>query len=265
MNFSDYIIKAFERSVFMGSVTIIFIIPLLALALMGSSLIGAVTGGDRTAVVLPYEPEKGIVWECDIPIGPVELVETEVDGTTQVFYFRSTWGTDMVGYFGDLAKQIITKDYSKQEYTYGYLYKITFTDANGNELKYYAETNMNFDSIYIDTVNIYAPGEYYAFDYTVTAQQPLEGEYGWYNQDYTYRTEHYKAEYSPTKTFTIVHTDEIESDKEYYYSVEYGLIDGYKRENETVNIKYKITDGEVEILEENQKITQNTTDNVAEP
>lgn len=240
----------------MGSVTIIVIIPLFFLILIGSSLIGAVTGGDRTQVVLPYEPEKGIVWECDVPDETVELVETEIDGKTQIFSFKSTNGMEMVALFAELAKGLITKDYPETEYSYGDIYKITFTDANGNELIYYAESELDLESIYIDTLKIYSPDEYFAFDYTVTAQQPIEGEYGWYNQDYTFRTEHYKAEHSPSKTFTIVHTDEIQEGEDYYYAVEYGLIDGYKSENETVKIKYKITDGKVEILEENRYITE---------
>ena len=241
----------------MGSVTIIVIIPLFLILFIGSSLIGAVTGGDRTQVVLPYEPEKGIVWECDVPDSPVELVETEIDGKTQVFYFKSNKLMDLVKSFGEIAKSLITDVYSEYEYTYGDIYKITFTDANGNEQIYYAESELNPKSIYIETPKIYSPDEYVAFDYTVTAQQPLEGEYGWYNQDYSFRTEHYKAEYSPERTLTIVHTaDDIAEGEEYYYEVEYGLIDNYKAENETVSIKYVINDGEVEILEEKQSIAQ---------
>lgn len=241
----------------MGSVTIIVIIPLFLILFAGSSLIGAVTGGDRTQVVLPYEPEKGIVWECDVPDETVELVETEVNGNTQIFRFRSTQTKDLIAYFGELAKGLITDVYPEHEYTYGDIYKITFTDANGNEQIYYAEPNLDLESIYIDTLKIYAPDEYFTFDYTVTAQKPIEGEYGWYNQDYSFRTEHYKAEYSPERTLTIVHTsDDIAEGEEYYYSVEYGFIDGYQRENETVSIKYVITDGKVEILEENHNITE---------
>ncbi len=234
----------------MGSVTIIIIIPLFFLFVIASSLIGGITGGDRTEIVLPYEPEKGIVWECDVQKGPIELVETEIDGKTQVFYFKSTMSMGMVKTFADLAKQLITKEYTDYEYSYGDFYKITFTDENGNEQKYYAEAELNTDSIYIDIAKIYAPGEYYAFDYTVTAQQPIEGEYGWYNDDYSFRTEHYEADYSPTRTLTIVHT--YVNDDEYRYSVEYGPIDGSRKETEHVNIRYKIIDGEVEILEEEQ-------------
>ena len=241
----------------MGSVTIIVIIPLFFIILVGSSLIGAVTGGDRTQVVLPYEPENGIVWECDVPDSPVELVETEINGKTQIFWFRSTKAEDMLEVFGELAKEFITKDYSENEYTYGEIYKIIFTDANGNEQIYYAESNHNSESLYFDVLKIYSPDEYYAFDYTVTAQQPIEGEYGWYNRMYEFRTEHYKAEYLPERTLTIIHTaDDIAEGEEYYYSVEYGLIDGYEKESETVSIKYVINNGEVEILEENHHIAE---------
>lgn len=241
----------------MGSVTIIVIIPLFFIMLLASSLIGAVTGGDRTEVVLPYEPEKGIIWDCDVPDETVELVETEIDGNTQVFFFKSNSGMEMLGYFADIAKELITKDYSDPKYTYGDLHKITFTDANGNEQIYYAESELNTESIYIDTLKIYAPDEYYAFDYTVTAQQPIEGEYGWFNKDHSFRTEYYKADYSPARTFTIVHTGDIENDEEYYYLMGYGPIDGFEKTTEYVVIKYKFTNGEHEIFEEKHVTSQN--------
>ncbi len=240
----------------MGSVTIIVIIPLAVILILASSLIGAITGGDRTEVVLPYEPEKGIVWDCDIPIGHVKLVETEIDGETQVFYFKSTHALDVAKSFVDIAKSIITKEYNEYEYTYGECYKIIFTDQNGNEQIYYADSYSNSDSIYFDLVKIYSPDEYFAFDYTFTAQQPIEGEYGWYNQFSTDRTVYYKPEPSPTKTVTIIHTNGIKDGAEYYYEIEYGPLDGYKRETEFVKLKYTITDGEVEILEENHVVKE---------
>lgn len=245
----------------MGSVAIIIIIPLFLIFFAVSSVIGAVTGGDRTQVVMPYEPEKGIVWECDIQEGtPIELVETEIDGEKQIFYFKSTAIKDMVSVFADLAKDLITKEYSDPEYSYGEYYRVTFTDKNGNEQKYYAESQTEPESIYFDKAVFYAPDEYFAFDYTVTAKQPLEGEYGWYNQDSEYCTEFYKAEYSPTRTVTIVHAgDDFESNEDYYsYWIEYGPIDAYKRETEFVKMKYRIVDGEAEILEEIHEIKENT-------
>lgn len=243
----------------MGSVTIIVIIPIAVILILVSSLIGSITGGDRTQVVLPYEPEKGIVWECDVQDDtPIELVETEIDGEKQIFHFKSNFSMDMVRHFADIAKDLITKEYSDTEWSYGEYYRVTFTDENGNEQKYYAETQTDTESIYFDRAVFYAPDEYFAFDYTVTAQQPIEGEYGWYNQDSEHRTEFYKAEFSPTRTVTIIHAgDDFESNEEYYnYWIEYGPIDGYKSETESVAMKYRIVDGEVEIIEEIQKIKE---------
>ena len=244
----------------MGSVTIIVILPLFIILILGSSLIGEITGGDRTQVVMPYEPEKGIVWECDIQDGtPIELVETEIDGEKQIFHFKSNSAMDMVSGFAELAKGLITKEYSEYEHSYGEYYRVVFTDENDNEQKYYAESEVDTESIYFDKAVFYAPDEYFAFDYTVTAQQPIEGEYGWYNQDSEYRTEFYKADYSPTRTVTIVHAgdDYFESDEEYYnYWIEYGPIDNYNRETESVKMKYRIVDGEVEIFEEKHTLTE---------
>lgn len=237
----------------MGSITIIVIIPLAIILLACSSVIGDITGGDKTKVVLPYEPEKGIVWECDIPIGPVELVESEIDGKTQVFYFESTFGKELIEELAGIVKNIITKeDPPDYEVKFGEAYEIIFTDKNGNEQKHYALCNTNTDSIYLDTVSIYAPDEYYAFDYTVTAQQPVEGEYFWFNDNNPRRTECFEPDYSSTKTFTLVHINEfIDSEKEYYYPMEYGYIDEHNEihASEHVTIRYKITDGSLEILE----------------
>lgn len=248
----------------MGSVTIIIIIPLFLIYFAFSSVIGAVTGIDKTEVVLPYEPEKGIVWECDIQDDtPVELVETKIDGEKQIFIFKSDGIKDMIEHFADIAKDLITKEpLDDPEYSYGHYFRITFTDENGNEKIYYAESELGDESkLLYDKAVIYSPDEYFAFDYTVTAQQPLEGEYGWYLQGRSNScAEYYKADCSPTKTVTIVLADEyLDSDKENYeYWFEYGSIDANEKENESVKITYRIVDGEVEILEEIQKIKENT-------
>lgn len=242
----------------MGSITIIVIIPLAIILLACSSVIGDITGGDKTKVVLPYEPEKGIVWECDIPIGPVELVETEIDGKTQVFYFESTFGKDLLEHFAGIAKSIITKeDPPEFEDKFGDMYKILFTDKNGNTQKYYAEHKVETDSIYPDMVEIYAPDEYYSFDYTVTAQQPVEGEYFWFNEMQSSSTECFLPEYSPEKTFTIVLTDNFENGEEHFYNMCYGYFDySNPKTVEYVTIRYKITDGNLEILEEKSGINE---------
>jgi hypothetical protein len=121
----------------MGSVTIIVIIPIAIILILASSLVGSITGGDRTQVVLPYEPEKGIVWECDVQdYTPIELVDTEIDGNKQIFYFKSTFSMDMVRYFAGIAKDLITKEDPDPEYSYGEYYTVTFTDENGNERRF---------------------------------------------------------------------------------------------------------------------------------
>lgn len=248
----------------MGSVTIIFIIPLFLIYFAFSSVIGAVTGIDKTEVVLPYEPEKGIVWECDIQDDtPVELVETKIDGEKQIFIFKSDGIKDMIDYFADLAKDVITREpLDSWEYTYGHYFRITFTDKNGNEKIYYAESELDDNSKLIYTkVVIYPPEEYFAFDHTVTAKQPLEGEYGWYLQGHNDScAEYYKADCSPTRTVTIILADEyLDSAKENYeYWFEYGSIDANEKEKESVKITYRIVDGEAEILEEIHEIKENT-------
>lgn len=248
----------------MGSVTIIFLFPLFLIYFAVSSVIGSVTGVDKTEVVLPYEPEKGIVWECDIQEdSPIELVETRIDGEKQIFVFKSDGINDAIDYFSDMAKDVITKEpLDNWEYTYGHYFRITFTDKNGNEKIYYAESVLGDGSkLLFVRVEIYSPDEYFAFDHTVTAQQPLEGEYGWYLLGHSnLSAEHYKADCSPTKTVTIVLAGEFFKGYEeiYEYWFEYGSIDAKEKEKESVMIKYRIVDGEVEILEETHEIKETT-------
>lgn len=241
----------------MGSVTIIFIIPVMLILFLASSLIGTVTGGDRTEIVLPYEPEKGIVWECDIPMGGAKVVKTEIDGNEQIFYFKGTFTDTMLTFAKDFIGAIRDDSYVFQyEKTYGQVYEILFTDKNGNELKYYAKEKLTEeDSIYSDMVDIYAPGEYTTFEYTVTAQNPLEGEIFWYT-GYSNHTECFAPSFSPTHTFTIVHTEDFENSGEYSYHMYYG--DDENHDSEYAFFKYKFTDGEVEILEEKNGVYENS-------
>lgn len=224
----------------MGSVTIIVIIPLFILYVLGSSIVGIFTGGDKTEVVLPYEPENGIIWECDIPLGYLELVETEIDGETQVFTFK-----------GNMLEQLWDL-YETETRTDGEVYKIIFTDRNENELVYYAKSDE--DSKYPNKMNIYAPGEYFTFDYTVKAERDGGEGYSWHYIAFSDQLECTVVTPSPEKTYTIVLTEGYENGEtniiKFKYSNEFDA-PPYETLQYTYE-EYKVINGEVVFLEEKE-------------
>lgn len=224
----------------MGSVTIIVIIPLFILYILGSSIVGIFTGGDRTQVVLPYEPEKGIVWECDIPLGSMDLVETEIDGKTQVFTFKG----DMLGYLWDLYE-------NAGQPTDGEVYKIVFTDQNENELVYYAKADA--DSKYPNKMNVYAPGEYFAFDYTLKTDQDGGEECEWHYLGYSDQLECTPVTPSREKTVTIVLTEGYENSETNSFGFKYTTSSSVSADKlDSVYEEYKIVNGKVVFIEKEQ-------------
>ncbi len=148
---------------------------------------GALTGTDSAQVILPYDENKGIVWEYDRVNDPyAKLTKTEIVDDTQIFTFRTTQNS-----------LFNTADGT------GYVMDFIFTDKNGNSKKYYAvDLNKGFQ--------IYAPGEYAEFELTVTAEEPVKngkwisgGSSGNYlaEQNLVYTEDIY----SHTVTFTVVH------------------------------------------------------------
>ncbi len=224
----------------MGAVTIIVIIPLFILYILGSSIVGIFTGGDKTEVVMPYEPEKGIVWECDIPLGSLELVESEIDGKTQVFTFKG----DMLGYLWSMYE-------NEGEYTDGEVYRIVFTDQNENELVYYAKSDV--DSKYPNKMNIYAPGEYFAFDYTLKTEQDGGEEYAWHYLGYSDQLECTAITASPEKTVTVVLTEGYENGETNSFGFKYATSSSVSAEKlDSIYEEYKIINGKVVFIEEKE-------------
>lgn len=224
----------------MGSVTIIVIIPLFILYILGSSIVGIFTGGDKTEVVLPYEPEKGIVWECDIPLGSMDLVKTEIDGKTQVFTFKG----DMLGYLWELYE-------NADQPTDGEVYKIVFTDQNENELVYYAKSDA--DSKYSNKMNVYAPGEYFAFDYTLKTEQDGGEEYAWHYLGYSDQLECTEVTASTEKTVTVVLTEGYENGETNSFSFTYATSSSVSADElDSIYEKYKIINGKVVFIEKEQ-------------
>lgn len=220
----------------MGSVTIIFLLPILFLMSFFSSVYGDITGSNRTQVVLPYDPTIGIVWEYDGVNDPLKLVETVVDGDKQIFTFTGSFFKELSVMSG-----------------YGNVYDLIFTDKNGNQLKYFAEKSdeklPGIDFPNLSKYNIFSPDECVSFEITLNAQIPKEGA----NWEPTNPDEYYTAfatlVESPQATFTVARLGDAWTEGSEYSHTFIYVGDYYW---EDVYLKYKIVNGEAVITEEIQ-------------
>lgn len=209
-----------------ASFTIFLLAPLYILIVIPEMFFGFITGNDRAEIVLPYEPEKGIVWECDVDESFYQLADTEIDGNEQIFYIRH--------------KAFELSDSGDE----GQFSKIIFTDKNGNEKKYYV--CLNTESTSPNDLLVYAPGEYYDFDYTVKAENPsifsswtirvADADYVLYNPD---------TDKSET-TFTVIHPYDKYESGSYTICFNYGNYSA----DESYSVTYIVTENGLEITKE---------------
>lgn len=211
--------------------TIFLLFPLFFIIVIPGIAFEIAIGNDKTEIILPYEPEKGIVWECDLDDPHFKLVETEIDGNNQIFYIRP-------------------KIFSAHDSENGQFGDIIFTDKNGNEKKYYICNNLDTPST-LDIL-VYAPGEYFDFDYTVKPEKPVSS-YSWHvlaaDADYVLYNPDVDSEET---TFTVVHPfDKYERDS-YTISFRYGPHSGDSKEGYTVT--YTVTENGAEITKESHNL-----------
>ena len=68
------------------SIWLVVIIPMIFLGTIFSDISGAIFGYPTEEIALPYDEEKGLVWEYDCVNDPdIELVKTEIRDGEQVF------------------------------------------------------------------------------------------------------------------------------------------------------------------------------------
>ncbi len=147
----------------MGSVTVIFLIPIMFFVMLFGSISGAIKGDNVTKVELPYDPANGVVWEYDGVDDPLmELVETEVKGDKQIFTFKG------IGMFDGLFDE---NEEPKDVYM---VMDVVFTDENGNELLYYARVDNDYLALDYK-IKFWSPDEYVIFEYTPEEDITVEG------------------------------------------------------------------------------------------
>lgn len=143
----------------MGSVTIIFIAPILILMMLFGSFAGAIKGDNVTKVELPYNPSEGLVWEYDGVDDPLfELIETETEGNKQVFTFK---GINMFDTMGEEIDSDMVMD-------------VIFTNKNDEKLVYYACTDRSYFALNYK-MEFWSPDEYVIFDYTPKEETTVDG------------------------------------------------------------------------------------------
>lgn len=138
------------------SVLLVFIIPAIFFELIFANIAGAIFGYPTSEIVLPYDEEKGIVWEYDCVNDPnIELVEERIENGEQIFVFVGKGKFDIA--------EIFIKDENEQQ---GSMMDIVFTDKNGNQKIYYG-----YNGNRINEPQFYPAEDCQTIDITLTAQK----------------------------------------------------------------------------------------------
>ncbi len=159
----------------MGSVTAIFLAPLLSVFAIFIGFFEMLTGVGTEKVVLPYDPENGIVWEYkEGDEAFIDCVKTEIKDGQQIFTFRGKGLYDLERPSSYEHENVVDDIY--------------FEDENGNTKTYYAFIDFRNDhgkgdSSFYGNMDVYEETECVTFEYTVKAKTEVEGYY-WNLYDY---------------------------------------------------------------------------------
>lgn len=224
----------------MGSVTVIFMLPLMIFYMLFASVTSTLTGDGKATIELEHAPDQGLVWEYIEEDEPrIDFLGTETKDGKQVFTFRSKGA---FAYLVNIYEYLELTDNPR-----GYFYDLKFTDQNGNEQKYYAYSYPHPEKYYND-ITLYAPGEYLDFSYTAKALDAVDGAYWdvYFNDEpfhlYTPQTA------SPEQEFTIVYAHGVNPPEDFTEEVYYTYRTD-DRDYEKLTVKYTFTDGEMTITE----------------
>ena len=231
----------------MGSVVAIFLVPLMLPFMLFIGIFDTAFGTGTEKVVLPYDPENGIVWEYEEGDDAfVDCIKTTTKDGQQIFTFR--------------GKMIFNEDrpndlYQNEEF----VDDIYFVDANGNVKTYYAMLDFSWDgpddgvSLIYGGMDIYEESECAVFEYTVKAGTQVEGCY-WHEYDYDAGTDRNRYVGFPEivnmheRTYKFVlPPEDIEDgsfDMSFYYRNSSGKL------YEKIAVTFEMVGKEVTVLEE---------------
>lgn len=229
----------------MGSVTAIFLLPFLSIFAIFVGFFETLLGIGTEKVVLPYDPQNGIVWEYkEGDEAFVDCIDTEIKNGQQVFTFRGKSMLDENRPSYNEHKQVVDDLY--------------FEDQNGNINKYYAfiafsnEPGMGASLIY-GKMNIYEESECAVFQYTVKAETPTEDFY-WHIYDYNVYMQgnrfigEYKLENVPERTYQFAFSPNDIKDHTFDMSFHYRNSSG--KPLEKIEVTFEMNGKEVKVIEE---------------
>ena len=179
----------------MGSVTVI-LVPFLAVLVFIADIFLSLTGLDVTKVVLPYDPENGLVWEYDNINDPyIKLEDMVIGDDEQIFKFVNRGNNKDTNY----------------KYGCGYMMDLIFTAENGETETYYATTR----NVSLGRVKIWAEDEVLVYNYTATVQK-LYDDSEW-EMDFGTGSDSEYVVYNPdtkstSRTFTVVYEKGTDDD-----------------------------------------------------
>ncbi len=210
----------------MGAVTI-FVIPFFLAFVSVVNMFGAITGLNISEVVLPYNPDEGLVWKYDDKNDRyIKLKDIEIEDGEQVFRF--------------------VKSKKSKDIMNGYMMDLVFTDKNGNSETYYAYSV----SDYFDKIKILSEDEVAVFEYSISTQRKNWRCEWSMNNDYGYPE---KVLYNPKMTgneitFTVVY--ELGTDEDDIFWI---YFDGDEKRGgyfERYGIQLDCSSGEAVLLQE---------------
>ncbi len=220
----------------MGAAISVFFAPFMLIGLFFTTLIGTAIGPETTEVELPYNPEKGYVWEFECEGDEyLILIDTEVEKDKQVFTFRGKHPTEMLA-------EISTEKVNGAS--------VYFVAENGEKLLYYTRNDYDsFVDIYGEVI-MYAPGEYYFVEYTPKEKTTVEGAE--WEADIS-ENEHYveTIEVDGVKTYKFVILPDEEGST---YSTFFQYRNRTNDVLETYAITFGVVDGQGVVLKETHRM-----------
>lgn len=208
-----------------------FILPFLLVPSLLVSIFFSVTGLNISDISLPYDPEKGLVWEYDNKDDIyIDLVETVIRGDEQVFRFKRN-------------RQDFIADT-------GCMMDLVFTAENGSTETYYASTKY----VGFGKTKILSEDEVAVFEFTVNATETYDDSVWIVDSSYSY-DDH--VLYSPDmkenpKTVTVAYELGSDDDDKIYV----GIRTCSEKEDylESFGVLLYFTSGEAELIREDHYI-----------
>lgn len=239
----------------MGSITAIFLIPLLSVFAVFLGFYETMAGIGIEKTALPYDPQNGVVWEYqEGDEAYIDCIDTEIKDGQQIFTFR--------------GKRIFDKDRPTSTYyeNEALVDDIYFEDENGNIKIYYAFVKFRVsdpktDSATYGSMDIYEETECASFQYTAKAENELKDCY-WhvYDSRADLRQNRYIGEYKldniHERTYQFVFPPE--DIKDHSFNMNFVYRDSQGKQFEKIEVEFEMVGKEVRVINEIHYIKDET-------